>query len=57
MAEFENISIRGRIAYGIMCAENIALASFPERNWHPVFERLWSIMDGDVYWDEWASKH
>lgn len=56
MIDFKDISIRGRIAYGTMCAENLALACHPERNWTLVFERLWSISQDDKYWDAWASE-
>lgn len=55
MVDFKTISIRGRIAYGIMCAESYALARFPERDWKPLFQVLWGISQDDVYWDEWAS--
>ena len=55
MIDFKKISIRGRIAYGIMCAENFALTNHPERDWRPLFKVLWGIARDDVYWDEWAS--
>ena len=54
MFDFNNISLRGRIAYGIMCAENYVLQLHPERDWRPVFEVLWGIAD-EMYWDDWAS--
>ena len=54
-ANFEDISLRGRIAYGIMCAENYALAKHPERDWKPVFTELWRISD-DIMWDDWADR-
>ena len=55
MIDFKTISIRGRIAYGIMCAESYALSMYPDRDWRPLFQVLWSISRDDVYWDEWAS--
>lgn len=55
MVDFKMISIRGRIAYGIMCAESYALSKHPERDWRPLFRVLWGISQDDVYWDEWAS--
>lgn len=55
MIDFKTISIRGRIAYGIMCAERYALAHCPQRDWRPVFEVLWYISK-DVYWDDWSSR-
>ena len=55
MVDFKTISIRGRIAYGIMCAESYALSKFPDRDWKPLFQVLWGISSDEVYWDEWAS--
>ena len=55
MVDFKTISIRGRIAYGIMCAESYALSKYPDRDWKPLFQVLWGISRDDVYWDEWAS--
>jgi hypothetical protein len=55
MVDFKTISIRGRIAYGIMCAESYALTKYPDRDWRPLFQVLWGISRDDVYWDEWAS--
>jgi len=55
MIDFKTISIRGRIAYGIMCAESYALAKYPDCDWKPLFQALWGISRDDVYWDEWAS--
>lgn len=49
---FKDISVRGRIAYGTMCAENYILAKRPEQNWSPVFKRIWSFSDAE-YWDDW----
>lgn len=54
-ANFEDISLRGRIAYGIMCAENYVLAIHPERDWKSVFAELWRIT-GEVMWDDWADR-
>ena len=53
---FENISIRGRIAYTIMCAENYVLEKYPNRNWKPLFCELWKIASSDIYWDQWAER-
>lgn len=55
MVDFKTISIRGRIAYGIMCAESYALSKYPDRDWRPLFQALWGISRDDVYWAEWAS--
>ena len=32
MVDFKPISIRGRIAYGIMCAESYVLSKYPDRD-------------------------
>ena len=55
MVDFRDVSLRGRIAYGIMCAESYALSHYPQRNWRPVFEVLW-YLSKDVYWDDWSSR-
>lgn len=41
---FENISIRGRIAYGICCLENFILSrNYPKSEWKILFDNLWTI--------------
>lgn len=52
---FEAISLRGRMAYVIMCAERYALAKKPNVEWRPVFKDLWSIAE-DVMWDDWSDR-
>lgn len=52
---FEDISLRGRMAYVIMCAERYALAKKPNAEWRPVFKDLWSIAE-DVMWDDWSDR-
>ncbi len=51
----EDVSLRGRIAFAIMCAERYALSKKPEGEWGAVFSELWRIAD-DVYWDDWSSR-
>lgn len=51
--KFDNVSIVGRIAYGIMCAENYLLGKYPEKNWTTVIEYFWKITNME-FWDEWA---
>jgi len=46
-----NISIRGRIAYLVMCFEAYVLGKYPERNWKPVSEMMWRICDKSDYID------
>lgn len=52
---FENISLRGRMAYVIMCAERYALAKKPGVEWQLVFKDLWSIAE-DIMWDDWSDR-
>lgn len=53
--DFSNVSLRGRISYGIMCAERYALNKFPNREWGFVFSEFWKIQD-DILWDEWSDR-
>lgn len=53
--DFTNVSLRGRICYGIMCAERYALNKFPNRDWDFVFSEFWKIQD-DILWDEWSDR-
>ena len=34
---FNKISMIGRFAYAVMCAERYALAKYPEKDWRPLF--------------------
>lgn len=49
---FENISIVGRIAYGIMCAEEYLIHKYPDKDWMIVFRDFWEIT-GLELWDDW----
>ena len=51
----EDISLRGRMAFAIMCAERYALSKKPEGDWEFVFSEFWRIAD-DIYWDDWADR-
>lgn len=48
---FSNISIRGRVAYAIMCFERYVLAAYPERNWKRVDDFMWKICDDSDFID------
>lgn len=48
---FSDISMNGRIAYAIMCAERYALSKYPEKNWKPLFTWMWKCTSD--YFDEW----
>lgn len=49
--DFSDISLNGRIAYAIMCAERYALAKYPEKDWTPLFTWMWKCTSD--YFDEW----
>ncbi len=52
--DFSVISINGRFAYGIMCAERYALAKYPEKDWKRVFGLMWEgtnqYIENWYYW-------
>lgn len=54
-SNFEDVSIVGRIAYGIMCAETYLLNKYPDKNWTIVFEYFWKITNLEL-WDEWMDE-
>ena len=49
--DFNNISMIGRFAYAVMCAEKYALAKYPEKDWRPLFSWMWQGTSD--YFDEW----
>ena len=53
--DFENISVTGRIAYGIMCAEEYLVYKYPDKDWVVVFKAFWEITNLEL-WDEWIDK-
>lgn len=50
----KNISLTGRIAYGIMCAENYAISIVPDGKWSLLFKPMWKVVSERVIWDVWA---
>ena len=52
---FEEVSFVGRIAYGIMCAEEYLTQQYPCKNWILVFESFWKITNLDL-WDNWMDE-
>ena len=50
--QFKAISVRGRMAYGAMCAEEYILNTRPEQNWLPIFKKIWDF-NAVEYWDDW----
>ena len=49
--DFTNISMIGRAAYAVMCAERYAMAEYPDKDWKPLFTWMWQITSD--YFDEW----
>lgn len=47
-----NVSVLGRVAYAIMCFEKYAVTVYPNVDFSPVAEIMWSIIDGSNYLDE-----
>ena len=56
--DFEDVSVRGRIAYGIMCAENYLIAKYPKKNWIMVFEIFWKVtlVERLEFVDDWVDE-
>jgi len=48
---FNDISMIGRFAYSVMCAERYALTKYPEKDWKPLFSWMWK--GTSEYFDEW----
>lgn len=48
---FANISMIGRVAYTIICAEKYALIKYPNKDWRPLFTWMWKCTSD--YFDEW----
>lgn len=49
--DFTNVSMIGRVAYTIICAEKYALTKYPNKNWRPLFTWMWKCTSD--YFDEW----
>jgi hypothetical protein len=41
---FKKISLRGRVAYGIMCFEQMLIQFYDENKWSSILELLWSFV-------------
>lgn len=54
ISTFDNISMNGRMAYGILCIETYLLAKFPVDDWTPLSKIMWEVTSSP--WDEWADK-
>jgi len=49
--DFKDVSMIGRFAYSVMCAEKYALAKYPNKDWKPLFSWMW--LGTSDYFDEW----
>ncbi len=54
-ASFEGVSLRGCIAYAIMCAERVALSTKPDAQWGWIFDEFWKITNV-VNWEDWVDR-
>ncbi|MBO4531951.1 MAG: hypothetical protein J5767_15075 [Paludibacteraceae bacterium] len=54
-AEFNNISMIGRMAYGILCVESFLLNKYPDDDWTPLASLMWEATSS--YWDTWDWKY
>ena len=54
---FDNISIRGRVAYIILCFERYVIAKYPDADWTRVDDMMWKICDESDYIDNSAYKY
>jgi len=55
--KINNLSIRGRIVYLIMCFEKYVSSLYPDRNWSEVSEMMWKICDSSDYIDNSAYRY
>ena len=55
--DFNNISIRGRIVFGIMCFEEYVTDKYPNVDFAPVCELMWDIVSDKDYIDASAEKY
>ncbi len=49
--DFTKISMNGRLAFTIMCAERYAIANYPLKDWKRLFAWLWKATSS--FYDEW----
>ncbi len=52
--DFKNISMTGRIAYQLMCAERYFINKYPNENFKELFSILWPVTDG-MYFDTFSN--
>ncbi len=55
--KIKKLSIRGRVAYVIMCFEKYVTLKYPATDWTRVDDMMWKICDGSDYIDNSAYKY
>lgn len=55
--DFNGISIRGRVAFGVMCFERYVMARHPGRDFAPVCRLMWDIVSDKDYIDASAEHY
>lgn len=55
--DFYNISIRGMVAYCIMCLENYVLETYPDRDFSPILQPAWTIVGDQGFIDQNADRY
>ncbi len=50
---FINISMNGRLAYQLMCAEKYFVNKYPNKDFTELFHILWKVTNG-MYWDTFS---
>ena len=55
--KFVDISIRGRIAYVILCFEKYVQVKYPDVDMQPVLKMMWSVVDSSDYIDNSAYRY
>lgn len=54
---FYSVSVRGMVAYCIMCLESYALEAYPDHDLAPVLRLAWGIVEPEGYIDENAYRY
>lgn len=54
---YDKLSIRGRVAYAIMCFENYVNFKYPDKDMSNVAEIMWKIIDDSDYIDNSAYRY
>ncbi|MDD6081289.1 MAG: hypothetical protein PUB89_00390 [Oscillospiraceae bacterium] len=56
LKSINEISLRGCLAYAIMCLEKYITELYPEKKWGKLFKHLWKITDESILIDDWDEK-